>query len=312
MPILCIPCNIPFNRNLQDTMPTQHTNAHGRTATLLIHCRDRHGLVAAITNFIYTNNGNIVYLDQHVDAQKQVFFMRIEWELDGFAIPAEQIANQFGAALAQRFEMSWALHFSDETLRMALFVSRLPHCLFDILARCQSGEWQVEIPLIISNHEDLRPVAERFGIPYHCLPITPDNKLEQEARQIELLQEHDIDFIVLARYMQILSPSFIDHYPERIINIHHSFLPAFAGAKPYHAAHERGVKIIGATSHYVTSELDAGPIIAQDVTNVSHRDAVEDLVHKGRDLEKLVLARAIWNHMQHKVLCYDNRTVIFD
>jgi|SRR5690625_366560 len=293
-------------------MPTKHLDATGRTATLLIHCRDRHGLVAAITNFIYTNNGNIVYLDQHVDAQKQVFFMRIEWELEGFAVPAEQIANQFEAALAQRFEMSWALHFSDEILRMALFVSRLPHCLFDVLARCQSGEWQVEVPLIISNHEDLRPVADRFGIPYHCLPITPDNKLEQEARQLELLAEHDIDFIVLARYMQILSPSFIDHYPERIINIHHSFLPAFAGAKPYHAAHERGVKIIGATSHYVTSELDAGPIIAQDVTNVSHRDAVEDLVRKGRDLEKLVLARAVWNHMQHKVLCYDNRTVIFD
>lgn len=293
-------------------MPTKHLDATGRTATLLIHCRDRHGLVAAITNFIYTNNGNIVYLDQHVDAQKQVFFMRIEWELEGFAVPAEQIANQFDAALAQRFEMSWALHFSDEILRMALFVSRLPHCLFDVLARCQSGEWQVEVPLIISNHEDLRPVADRFGIPYHCLPITPDNKLEQEARQLELLAEHDIDFIVLARYMQILSPSFIDHYPERIINIHHSFLPAFAGAKPYHAAHERGVKIIGATSHYVTSELDAGPIIAQDVTNVSHRDAVEDLVRKGRDLEKLVLARAVWNHMQHKVLCYDNRTVIFD
>jgi formyltetrahydrofolate deformylase len=293
-------------------MPTQRPDAHGRTATLLIHCRDRHGLVAAITNFIYTNNGNIVYLDQHVDAQKQVFFMRIEWELEGFAVPAEQIANQFDAALAQRFEMSWALHFSDETPRMALFVSRLPHCLFDILARCQSGEWRVDVPLIISNHEDLRPVAERFGIPYHCLPITPDNKLEQEARQLELLQEHDIDFIVLARYMQILSPNFIDHYPERIINIHHSFLPAFAGAKPYHAAHERGVKIIGATSHYVTSELDAGPIIAQDVTNVSHRDAVDDLVRKGRDLEKLVLARAIWNHIQHKVLCYDNRTVIFD
>jgi formyltetrahydrofolate deformylase len=238
--------------------------------------------------------------------------MRVEWDLDGFAIPAEQIAARFKEALADRFEMNWALHFSDEVPRMALFVSRLSHCLFDILARWQSGEWQVEVPLIISNHEDLRPVAERFGIPYYCLPITPENKLEQEARQIALLQEHQIDFVVLARYMQILSPGFIDRYPERIINIHHSFLPAFAGAKPYHAAHERGVKIIGATSHYVTSELDAGPIIAQDVTEVTHRDSVDDLVRKGRDLEKLVLARAIWNHMQRKVLCYDNRTVIFD
>lgn len=293
-------------------MSIQRDNSRGRTATLLIHCHDRRGLVSAITDFIFRNDGNIVYLDQHVDAQKEVFFMRVEWELNGFAIAPDQIAAQFKQNLADRFEMNWALHFSDEVLRMALFVSRLPHCLFDILARCQSGEWQVEVPLIISNHEDLRPVAERFGIPYHCLPITPENKLEQEAKQIALLQEHDIDFVVLARYMQILSPSFIDHYPERIINIHHSFLPAFAGAKPYHAAHERGVKIIGATSHYVTSELDAGPIIAQDVTAVTHRDSVDDLVRKGRDLEKLVLARAVWNHMQRKVLCYDNRTVIFD
>ncbi|HEX5513914.1 MAG TPA: formyltetrahydrofolate deformylase [Gammaproteobacteria bacterium] len=293
-------------------MLTQSNSVRNRTAILLIHCHDRRGLVSAITDFIFRNDGNIVYLDQHVDAQKEVFFMRVEWELDGFAIPAEQIASRFKEALADRFEMNWALHFSDEVPRMALFVSRLSHCLFDILARWQSGEWQVEVPLIISNHEDLRPVAERFGIPYYCLPITPENKLEQEARQIALLQEHRVDFVVLARYMQILSPGFIDRYPERIINIHHSFLPAFAGAKPYHAAHERGVKIIGATSHYVTSELDAGPIIAQDVTEVTHRDSVDDLVRKGRDLEKLVLARAVWNHMQRKVLCYDNRTVIFD
>lgn len=293
-------------------MPIQRDNSRGRTATLLIHCADRRGLVSAITDFIFRNDGNIVYLDQHVDAQKEVFFMRVEWELNGFAVAPDQIAAEFKDALADRFQMNWALHFSDEVLRMALFVSRLPHCLFDILARWQAGEWRVDVPLIISNHEDLRPVAERFGIPYYCLPITPENKLEQEARQLALLQEHDIDFVVLARYMQILSPGFIDHYPERIINIHHSFLPAFAGAKPYHAAHERGVKIIGATSHYVTSELDAGPIIAQDVTAVTHRDSVDDLVRKGRDLEKLVLARAVWNHMQRKVLCYDNRTVIFD
>lgn len=293
-------------------MSTERNNSRGRTAILLIHCPDRRGLVSAITEFIFANDGNIVYLDQHVDAQKQVFFMRVEWELEGFAIAPEQIGARFKEELAERFQMHWALHFSDEVPRMALFVSKLPHCLFDILARCQSGEWQIEVPLIISNHEDLRPVAERFGIPYYCLPITPENKLEQEKRQIALLQEHQVDFVVLARYMQILSPGFIDHYPERIINIHHSFLPAFAGAKPYHAAYARGVKIIGATSHYVTSELDAGPIIAQDVTAITHRDSVEDLVRKGRDLEKLVLARAVWNHVQRKVLCYDNRTVIFD
>lgn len=282
------------------------------TATLLIHCRDRHGLVAAITEFISGHNGNIVYLDQHVDAQKGVFFMRVEWDLEHFEIAAKDIGSRFQDALAERFEMHWHLHFSDETPRMAVFVSKLPHCLFDILARCQSGEWRIDIPVIISNHDTLRPVAERFGIDYHVLPITPENKAEQEARQLELLSQYRIDFVVLARYMQILSPQFIEHYPERIINIHHSFLPAFPGARPYHSAHARGVKIIGATSHYVTQELDAGPIIDQDVVHVSHRDSVEDLVRKGRDLEKLVLARAIWNHTQHKVLSYDNRTVIFD
>lgn len=286
--------------------------AAARTAILLIHCPDRHGLVAAITRFIADNQGNVVYLDQHVDTEKRVFFMRVEWELDGFAIPAGEIAARFGEELGTPLNMTWQLHFSDDVPRMALFVSKLSHCLFDILARVQAGEWQVEIPLIVSNHEDLRPVAERFGIPYHCLPITAANKAEQEEKQRALLREHDVDFIVLARYMQILSPEFIRHYPERIINIHHSFLPAFAGARPYHAAHARGVKIIGATSHYVTDELDAGPIIEQDVTRASHRDSVEDLVRKGRDLEKLVLAGAIWTHIQRKVLCYDNRTVIFD
>ncbi len=289
-----------------------HKPCPAESATLLIHCRDQEGLVAAITHFIAAHNGNIIYLDQHVDAQKQVFFMRIEWELERFAIPAEEIGPRFEAELAQRFNMSWRLHFSNEVPRMAIFVSKLSHCLFDLLARYQSGEWQVEVPLIISNHEDLRPVAERFGIDFHVLPITKENKREQEEREIELLQQHDIDFIVLARYMQILSPEFIDRYPERIINIHHSFLPAFPGAKPYHSAHARGVKIIGATSHYVTSELDAGPIIDQGVTHVSHRDSVEDLVRKGRDLEKLVLARAVYAHIQNKVLSYDNRTVIFD
>jgi formyltetrahydrofolate deformylase len=293
-------------------MKDQTIASAARSATLLIHCRDRQGLVAAITDFIATHDGNIIYLDQHVDAQKKVFFMRVEWDLADFSIPAGQIGARFKQTLGDRFEMNWALHFDNEVPRMAIFVSKLPHCLWDMLARCQSGEWQVEVPLIISNHEDLRWIAERFDIPYYCLPVTPQNKREQEARQLELLREHRVDFAVLARYMQILSPEFIQAYPERIINIHHSFLPAFAGAKPYHAAHERGVKIIGATSHYVTSELDAGPIIAQDVTEVTHRDSVEDLVRKGRDLEKLVLAQAVWNHIERKVLCYENRTVIFD
>jgi len=288
----------------------QQTQA--RSAILLIHCRDRRGLVAAITQFLSEHNGNIIYLDQHVDAEKHVFFMRLEWELEGFAIPPEEIGARFQQALAERYEMNWALHFSNEVPRIAIFVSKLPHCLFDLLSRCQSGEWRAQVPLIISNHEDLRWIADRFEIPYHVFPVTHANKQEMEARQLELLREHNIDLVVLARYMQILSPDFIAKYPERIINIHHSFLPAFAGAKPYHAAYHRGVKIIGATSHYVTAELDAGPIIAQDVTAVTHRDSVEDLVRKGRDLEQLVLSRAVWNHLQRKVLCYENRTVIFD
>ncbi|KAB7622773.1 formyltetrahydrofolate deformylase [Alkalilimnicola sp. S0819] len=281
-----------------------------RAATLLIHCPDRSGLVGEITGFIARNGGNILDLDQHVDAEKQVFFMRVVWDIEQFDIPAEQIANRFEYELAQPLQMRWQLHFSNEVPRMALFVSRLSHCLYDILSRIQAREWQVEVPLIISNHQDLAHIAERFDIPYYHLPITPENKPEQEAAQLELLARHQVDFVVLARYMQILSPEFIARYPERIINIHHSFLPAFAGARPYHAAHARGVKIIGATSHYVTSELDAGPIIAQDVAHVSHRDAVDDLVRKGRDLEKLVLARAIWHHIKRKVLCYDNRTVV--
>lgn len=282
------------------------------TATLLVHCQDRQGLVAAITDFIARNDGNIVYLDQHVDREKQVFFMRVEWELAQFAIPAEDIGNYFQTLLGDKFDMNWQLHFSGERPRMAIFVSKLPHCFMDMLGRWQSGEWQVDIPLIISNHDDLAPVAERLGIPFHHLPITKENKHAQEERQLALLEEAQVDFVVLARYMQILTPDFIRRYPERIINIHHSFLPAFPGARPYHSAYERGVKVIGATSHYVTSELDAGPIIAQDVTPVTHRDAVDELVRKGRDLEMLVLARAVWTHMQHKVLCYDNRTVIFD
>jgi formyltetrahydrofolate deformylase len=282
-----------------------------RSATLLIHCPDRKGLVASVTEFIYKNDGNIIELDQHVDTQKNVFFMRVQWDLASFAIPADKIGEYFQVLIGDRFGMHWNLYFSDEVPRMALFVSKQPHCLNDILARCESGEWRVEVPLIISNHPDLEPVAQRSGIDYHVFPINAGNKHEQEQKQLELLQAYQIDFIVLARYMQILSGDFVSHYPNRIINIHHSFLPSFPGAKPYHSAYERGVKIIGATSHYVTSDLDAGPIIEQDVVRVGPKDMVKDLVRKGRDIEKVVLSRAIWYHIQRKILVYDNRTIVF-
>lgn len=281
------------------------------SAILLIHCPDRKGLIASVTEFIHKNNGNIIYLDQHVDAEKRVFFMRIEWELENFIIPAGKIGEYFETLIARPFGMKWRLHFSSEVPRMAIFVSTLPHCLFDILARCQSGEWKVDVPLIVSNHPELETVVKRFGIDFHCLPITAANKQAQEQKQHTLVQEHRIDLLVLARYMQILTDEFVALYPERIINIHHSFLPAFPGAKPHHAAYERGVKIIGATSHYVTAQLDEGPIIEQDVVRVSHHDSIDDLMRKGRDLEKVVLARAIRHHLQHKILVYDNRTVVF-
>lgn len=281
------------------------------SAILLIHCPDQKGLVSAITHFLYHHNGNILHLDQHVDPVKSIFFMRIEWDLNDFSLDRKDIATHFQKDIAQRFGMHWHLHFSDNVPRAAIFVSKLSHCLHDILARWQSGQWRIDIPLIISNHPDLEPVVTRFGLTYYHLPITRKNKQKQEQHQLDLLREHNIDLIVLARYMQILSENFVSHHPERIINIHHSFLPAFPGAKPYHAAHERGVKIIGATSHYVTTDLDAGPIIEQDVVRVNHRDTIEDTVRKGQDLEKIVLARAIWYHTNRRILAYDNRTVIF-
>lgn len=283
-----------------------------KSAILLIHCPDQKGIVISITEFIFKNGGNILYLDQHVDTGRQAFFMRIEWDLSDFVIVDEKIGEYFETLVASRFSMNWRLHFSGEVLRMALYVSKLPHCFYDILARYEAGEWQVEIPLIISNHADMQPAAERLGADFVHLPISRENREQQERRQLELLQEYRIDFIVLARYMQVLSDEFISHYPNRIINIHHSFLPAFPGARPYHSAHERGVKIIGATSHYATSELDAGPIIEQDVVRVSHEDSVEDMIRKGRDLEKVVLARAVWQHLHHTVLVYENRTVVFE
>ncbi|HEX9667033.1 MAG TPA: formyltetrahydrofolate deformylase [Thermodesulfobacteriota bacterium] len=279
---------------------------------LLIHCRDRKGLVASVTEFVFKNNGNILTLDQHVDSQKQFFFMRVEWDLGGFSIPKEKIGEYFDTLVAQRFEMKWRLYFSDDTPRMAIFVSNLPHCLYDILSRCESNEWDVEVPLIISNHPDLESVANNFGIDYHVFPIDKETKREQEEKQLKALKKYKIDFIVLARYMQILTENFVSKFENRIINIHHSFLPAFPGAKPYHSAHERGVKIIGATSHYVTADLDAGPIIEQDVVRVSHKDSVEDMIRKGRDLEKLVLSRAISYHLERKILIHDNRTLVFN
>lgn len=282
------------------------------TAILLIHCPDRQGILATVTEFLNKNRGNILYLDQHVDRQEKIFFMRVEWDLEDFTIPSDKIGEYFNTLIATPMNMNWSLHFSGDISRMALFVSKMPHCLFDILARYTAGEWDVNIPLIISNHELLEPVAERFGIEFYHFPIDSENKKEQEEREIELLKAHNIDFIVLARYMQILSEDFVEQFPDRIINIHHSFLPAFSGAKPYHAAHDRGVKIIGATSHYVTSELDAGPIIEQDVTRCSHVDSINNLIRKGRDLEKIVLSQAVYKHLQRKILVYKNRTVVFN
>ncbi len=281
------------------------------TAKLLLHCPDKPGILAEVTDFITVNKGNIIYLDQYVDHVENIFFMRIEWELKDFLVPQEQIEDYFRTLYGQKYEMDFRLYFSDVKPRMAIFVSKLSHCLFDILARYTAGEWNVEIPLIISNHPDLQHVAERFGIPFYLFPITKETKEEQERKEMELLAKHNITFIVLARYMQVISEQMINAYPNKIINIHHSFLPAFVGAKPYHAAFQRGVKIIGATSHYVTTELDAGPIIEQDVVRITHKDAIEDLVNKGKDLEKIVLSRAVQKHIERKVLAYKNKTVIF-
>ena len=283
-----------------------------KTAKLLLHCPDKPGILAEVTDFITVNKGNIIYLDQYVDHVENIFFMRIEWELKDFLVPQEKIEDYFATLYAQKYEMNFRLYFSDTKPRMAIFVSKMSHCLFDLLARYTAGEWNVEIPLIISNHPDLQHVAERFGIPFHLFPITKETKEEQEKKEMELLAKHKITFIVLARYMQVIFEQMINAYPNRIINIHHSFLPAFVGAKPYHAAFERGVKIIGATSHYVTTELDAGPIIEQDVVRITHKDTVQDLVNKGKDLEKIVLSRAVQKHIERKVLAYKNKTVIFN
>ena len=281
------------------------------TAKLLLHCPDKPGILAEVTDFITVNKGNIIYLDQYVDHVENIFFMRIEWELKDFLVPQEKIEDYFRTLYGQKYEMDFRLYFSDVKPRMAIFVSKMSHCLFDMLARYTAGEWNVEIPLIISNHPDLQHVAERFGIPFYLFPITKETKEEQERKEMELLAKHKITFIVLARYMQVISEQMINAYPNKIINIHHSFLPAFVGAKPDHAAFQRGVKIIGATSYYVTTELDAGPIIEQDVVRITHKDSIEDLVNKGKDLEKIVLSRAVQKHIERKILAYKNKTVIF-
>jgi formyltetrahydrofolate deformylase len=278
---------------------------------LLLHCSDQQGIVLAVSKFITSHNGNIVELDQYTDLENQHFFMRVKWDLEQFDLSKEKLIEQFNKEIGERFNMFSKIYYCEKPRRAALFVTKLSHCLYDILQRYQSNEWEIEIPLIISNHEKLRYIAEQFDIPYYVFPITKENKLEQEAKELALLKEHKIDFIVLARYMQVLTDDFIAHYPSRIINIHHSSLPAFPGAKPYHSAFRRGVKIIGATSHYVTAELDAGPIIAQDVTKITHTDSIADLIRKGRDLEKTVLSEAIWLKLQHKILSYKNKTLVF-
>jgi len=280
------------------------------TATLLISCPDQRGLVAKFANFIYSNGGNIIHADQHTDFAAGLFLTRIEWQLDGFNLPREFIAPAFNA-IAQPLGAKWEIRFSDTVPRIAIWVSRQDHCLFDLIWRQRAKEFIAEIPLIISNHSNLKVVAEQFNIDFHHIPINKDNKVEQEIQQLELLRKYKIDLVVLAKYMQIVSADFISQFPQ-IINIHHSFLPAFIGANPYHRAFERGVKIIGATAHYATADLDAGPIIEQDVVRVSHRDEVDDLVRKGKDLERVVLARAVRSHLQNRVLVYGNRTVVFE
>ncbi len=279
------------------------------TATLLISCPDSPGLVAKIANFIYANGGNIIHADQHTDFATSLFLIRIEWQLEGFNLPREAIATAF-KAIAKPLNATWQLHFSETLPKIALWVTKQEHCLLDLLWRNQAKELPGTIPLIISNHSNLKAIAQQFGIDFHYLPTTKENKAEQEEKQLELLRQYEINLVVLAKYMQIVSPNLITQFPN-IINIHHSFLPAFPGAKPYHRAHARGVKIIGATAHYVTKDLDEGPIIEQEVARVNHQDTIAELIRKGKDLERLVLSRAVRLHLQNRVLVYDNKTVVF-
>jgi formyltetrahydrofolate deformylase len=282
-----------------------------KTAILLIDCPDRKGIVATVGEFLYRHDANILHADQHQDEERNLFFMRVEWDLASFDFDPADFARQF-APIAERFGMRWRLELSFLPPRVALFVSKYDHCLVDLLYRHQSGELPCEIPLMVSNHPDVQRWADFYRVPLHIVPIEGGDKSAAERRQLKLLEEHKIDLVVLARYMQILSADFVSHYPQRIINVHHSFLPAFSGARPYHRAFERGVKLIGATSHYVTADLDEGPIIEQDVMRISHRDGLEDLLQKGRDLEKVVLSRAVRWHLDHRILVYERKTAVFD
>lgn len=282
------------------------------TAILLVSCPDQLGLIHAITEFLYQHHGNIVQLSEHVERPDNIFFFRVEWELDTFGIPQKDIEKELKKSLFSKYQMRWKLYFTHEKPKMAVFASQSSHCIYDIFSRYFSDEWFVEIPAIISNHRTHEELADKYGIPFYYFEMTSNNKANQEQKQLALLQELGVDYIVLARYMQILSPHFVEQYQHKIINIHHSFLPAFAGAKPYHRAFERGVKIIGATSHYVTQDLDEGPIIEQSVAKVSHKDTVEDLKTKGKDIEKLVLSRAISLHLQRRVLTHKNKTIVFE
>lgn len=279
--------------------------------TLLIHCKDQPNIIASVTSFMANHHGNIVYIDQHVDREQNIFFMRLECEFQSKDFSIEAFKSLFSQTLVDRFQLKWRMYAADVKPKMALFVSKYDHCLYDILGRYNSGELFLEIPFILSNHLDLKPIADSFKIPFYHVPVSKDNKEQAEQKQLELLKTHRINFIVLARYMQIVSENIINEFPNKIINIHHSFLPAFAGAKPYHSAYKRGVKIIGATSHYITEELDAGPIIEQDVAHVSHTHAIKDLIAKGRDLEKIVLSNAIKLHTSRKVMVYNNKTIVF-
>src|SRR5579872_2871415 len=292
---------------------TSKGGKHGlpESAVLLVRCQDRRGVVAALAQFLFEHGGNIVHADQHQDAELNLFFSRIEWTLADFDFPIAQFAEHF-APIAKKFEMDWRIAVSSYRQKVAIFVSKADHCLADLLYRQRTGELDCDISMIISNHQDAEPLARFYNIDFQYMDVTKESKAAVEQKQIEMMKQRGIDLVILARYMQIISPQFTAAFADRIINIHHSFLPAFVGARPYHRAYERGVKLIGATSHYVTEVLDEGPIIEQDTIRVSHRDTVEDLVQKGRDLEKIVLSRAVRWHLDNRILLYGNKTVIFD
>ncbi len=283
------------------------------TGTLLLSCPDQRGLVARIAQFIFTRGGNIIDLDEHVDTNEGLFFLRVSWNMTGFALSGDEVSNEF-QPMAEEFQAQWTIKLSrtQDRRRLAIFVSKYDHCLQEILWRHELGEFQADISLIVSNHTDLKSLADLHHVPFHVFPINKENKLEQEQRELSLLKNENIDTVILARYMQVLSPTFVAEYPNNVVNIHHSFLPAFAGGNPYKQAYERGVKIIGATSHYVTDNLDEGPIIEQDIIRISHKDTLADLIRKGRDLERMVLARALRLHLQDRILVYGNKTVVFD